>query len=195
MRDDTTTAISKKLYLMVRDPTMIKGDIGLSRDAKRYLKEESDSFWAVCPYSRASLRLKKMGEYYYVVDDIWVSKEKNTLLEDIAIDIAEVCAKWGRIHIKKAEDVKGAVRVDIDFGVPNLLWALYPRGIWAILRAAWPLKALSFLSRPLFFLLTPLTRSWQKFVYKKVYNSTLSLYPMFQKEIMRGMQHPEMLIQ
>lgn len=184
-----------KMFAILKDPRNLRGDLDLPPHILKELKtDRSGGLWLLCPYSRTAIYVKKYGDIYYIIDDIWVSPYKNTILEDLAYEIAENCARVGRIHIKKAVDHMGSVKVEIEWGVPNLLWALYPRGVTDVLKAPWTIKALSFVTAPVFKLLNPLTKLWQKMVYKKVYKSALSMYPQFSGQMFRGMQYPEMML-
>lgn len=179
--------------IMFRGPVTrkVKGDDELPPKIKKELRKNLDEgSWVVCPYSRTYLNIKEWGDCFYIMDDILINDKKNTVLEDIAYVLGEACAKYGRIHIKSAMDHMGAVRMEVDWGIPNLIWALYPRGFRQAAKASIGLKILSFLSTPLFFLAAPLTKLWQKFVYKRVYKLVFLKYPNFNKEIWRGVQYP-----
>lgn len=183
--------INKPLLLMIKDPQRIKGDLGVSKAKLAKLQKETYAFWAVCPYSRTALKLiiNDEEDFYYVLEDRLVNSRHNTIFEDIAEEIGNALIKKGRIHVLKAGDVGGVIRVDVEFGLPNLLWALYPRGYFDITRSPLVIRMLSAITKPLFFIASPFITLYQKAVYKNVYKSIFKSYPEFVKELKKGMHH------
>jgi len=178
---------NERRYIMIREHGSIDGDVRLSWWKRRRLKRDQ-GVWMIDPISRTNLLVKSLEDKIYIVDEV---AYRPNVLEALAIEIGEELVSRGRINVTTAQNIYGNVRVDVNFGIPNLLWLLYPRGSLDIVRAPKALRIISTLTRPIFFIVDLVVKAWQHRIYRQVYQRTFSMFPQYTKELYTGMSYPE----
>lgn len=120
-------------------------------------------------------------------------------LEQIAVEIGNFCAKWGRIHISQTKEKYGTCRVYIYFGFYGLHGTLFPKNNYKhkyFPQWLWQLDNYVFykLTTKLTSLLDFVVIPWQQYIYKLAYKRAIKKYSYYEEAITTCMDYPELLI-
>lgn len=119
---------------------------------------------------------------------------KDDNLGQIASDIGNICAKWGRISVRDTKEKYNTVRVYCSFGIHNLHSLLFPRYVYKHrLYPDWLWKLDCYYFSKVFNLFEKIVIPYQKFVYNYAYWKYIKKYPHRFRAITGCMDYPEMI--